>query len=206
MRPPTSARSPALVASAQTAASGSSITMYCLHMSRQSTTKRPSLFPPCFSQRIQSYNKGVLRIAVPAAVALAAALSAQTAFFPLKDLKPGMLATGRTVFSGDRIEDFQVEILGVLENVGPKQSLILARLSGGPLEKTGVLQGMSGSPVYIGGKLVGAVAMAFPFSKEPIAGIRPIADMLGASGKPAPKAAIRLTDTDVLAARPKRGE
>src|SRR6266403_255702 len=107
-----------------------------------------------------------------------------------------MLATGRTVFAGNRVEDFQVEILGVLENVGPKQSLILARLSGGPLEKTGVLQGMSGSPVYIGGKLVGAVAMAFPFSKEPIAGIRPIADMLGASGNPAPKAAIRLTDTD----------
>src|SRR6266403_1670565 len=169
-------------------------------MSRQSTTKRPSLFPPRVFQRIQSYNKGVLRIAVPAAVALAAALSAQTAFFPLKDLKPGMVATGRTVFSGNRVEDFQVEILGVLENVGPKQSLILARLSGGPLEKTGVLQGMSGSPVYIGGKLVGAVAMAFPFSKEPIAGIRPIADMLAAPDKPAPLAKIRLTDTDVLAA------
>src|SRR6266481_1664550 len=127
-------------------------------------------------------------------------------FFPLQDVKPGMLATGRTVFSGNRIEDFQVEILGVLENIGPRQSLILARLSGGPLDSTGVMQGMSGSPVYIDGKLVGAVAMAFPFSKEPIAGIRPIADMLGASGKPAPKAAIRLTDTDVLAALPKRGE
>src|SRR6266852_2684238 len=122
----------------------------------------------------------MLRIAVPAAVALAAALSAQTAFFPLKDLKAGMRATGRTVFSGDRVEDFQVEILGVLENVGPKQSLILARLSGGPLERTGVMQGMSGSPVYIGGKLV-AVAMAFPFSKEPIAGIRPIEDMVRVS-------------------------
>ena len=118
-----------------------------------------------------------MRIAVPAAVALAAALSAQTAFFPLKDLKPGMRATGRTVFSGDRVEDFQVEILGVLENVGPKQSLILARLSGGPLERTGVMQGMSGSPVYINGRLVGAVALAFNFAKEPIAGIRPIEEM-----------------------------
>ncbi|MGC8792071.1 MAG: hypothetical protein ACP5U2_01610 [Bryobacteraceae bacterium] len=66
----------------------------------------------------------------------------------------------------------------MLENVGPKQSLVLARLSGGPLEKTGVLQGMSGSPVYLEGRLVGAVAMAFPFSKEPIAAIRPIQDML----------------------------
>ncbi|MEJ7608030.1 MAG: SpoIVB peptidase S55 domain-containing protein [Bryobacteraceae bacterium] len=72
----------------------------------------------------------------------------------------------------------QSEILGVLENAGPKQSIILARLSGGPLDKTGVLQGMSGSPVYIDGKLAGAVAMAFPFSKEPVAGIRPIAEML----------------------------
>jgi hypothetical protein len=100
------------------------------------------------------------------------------AFFPLKDLRPGMHATGRTVFGGDKVEDFQVEILGVLENSGPKQSIILARLSGGPLERTGVLQGMSGSPVYIDGKLVGAVAMAFPFSKEPIAGIRPIEEMV----------------------------
>ena len=64
---------------------------------------------------IQRYNRGVSRIAVPAALALAAVLSAQTNFYPLKDLKPGMRATGRTVFSGDHVEDFQVEILGVLE-------------------------------------------------------------------------------------------
>src|SRR4029079_12569177 len=127
-------------------------------------------------------------------------------FFPLQDVKPGMHGVGKTVFSGSRVEDFQVEILGVLENVGPRQSLILARLSGGPLASTGVMQGMSGSPVYIEGKLVGAVAMAFPFSKEPIAGIRPIADMLSPAARPAQKAAIRLTDTDVLAALPKRGE
>jgi hypothetical protein len=151
----------------------------------------------------------VLRTAVPAAVALAAALSAQTAFFPLKDLKPGMHATGRTVFSGDHIEDFQVEILGVLENVGPKQSLILARLSGGPLEKTGVLQGMSGSPVYIGGKLVGAVAMAFPFSKEPIAGIRPIEDMVrvsSASSEPVRRAKAPLDGANLTAMLPKPEE
>jgi hypothetical protein len=151
----------------------------------------------------------VLRIAVPAAVALAAALSAQTAFFPLTDLKPGMRATGRTVFSGDRVEDFQVEILGVLENVGPKQSLILARLSGGPLERTGVMQGMSGSPVYIGGKLVGAVAMAFPFSKEPIAGIRPIEDMVrvsSASSEPLRRAKVSLDRTNLTAMLPKPEE
>lgn len=118
------------------------------------------------------------RYLVPAVFALAATLQAQTAFFPLKDVKPGMRGIGKTVFSGTRIDQFQVEVLGVLENIGPKQNLILGRLSGGPLAQTGVLQGMSGSPVYIDGKLAGAVALAFPFAKEAIAGIRPIEEMV----------------------------
>ncbi len=96
-----------------------------------------------------------------------------------------MHGIGRTVFNGNKVEEFQVEILGVLENIGPKESLILGRLSGGPLEHTGVMQGMSGSPVYIDGKLVGAVAMAFPFAKDPIAGIRPIEAMVRASNSDA---------------------
>src|SRR5438128_2583691 len=116
------------------------------------------------------YNGKVLRHVVPAALALAAALNAQTAIFPLKDIRPGLHGTGRTVFSGDKVEDFQVEILGVLDNIGPKEALILARLSGGPLDHTGVMQGMSGSPVYIDARLVGAVAMAFPFATAPTAG------------------------------------
>ena len=99
-------------------------------------------------------------------------------FFPLRDIRPGMHGVGRTVFQGERIEEFQVEILGVLQNVAPKQSIILARLSGGPLERTGVMQGMSGSPVYIDGKLAGAVALGFPYSKEAIAGIQPIEQMV----------------------------
>jgi len=101
------------------------------------------------------------------------------------------------VFSGSKIEEFQVEVLGVLENLGPRQSIILARLSGGPLQNTGVMQGMSGSPVYINGRLVGAVALAFNFAKEPIAGIRPIEEMRAISGTaaaktaPEPRAALR---------------
>src|SRR6058998_1516618 len=150
--------------------------------------------------RIRHFSFPVCLLAGTLAPAVAA-----TAFFPLEDIKAGMRGTGKTVFSGGQVEDFQVEILGVLENIGPKQSLILARLSGGPIEKTGVMQGMSGSPVYIDGKLVGAVAMAFPFSKEPIAGIRPIVDMLNVPDRTPPKAAIRLTDTDSVAALPKRG-
>ncbi len=99
-------------------------------------------------------------------------------FFPLREVRAGMHGVGRTIFKGNRIEDFQVEILGVLPNAGPGQSIILARLSGGPLAEAGVIQGMSGSPVYIDGRLVGAVALGFAFSKEPIAGIQPIEQML----------------------------
>jgi hypothetical protein len=111
-------------------------------------------------------------------IAGASMLSAAQDFFPLQDVRPGLHGIGRTVFEGNRIEEFQVEILGVIENVGPKQAIILAKLSGGPLEQTGVLQGMSGSPVYIDGKLVGAIALGFPFSKQPIAGIQPIQQMI----------------------------
>jgi hypothetical protein len=146
---------------------------------------------------------------IAAAVLLASVVSAQTNFYPLRDLKPGMRAIGRTVFSGDRIEEFNVEILGVLENIGPKQSLILGRLSGGPLAKTGVMQGMSGSPVFIGGRLVGAVAMAFPFATEAIAGIRPIDDMLRVSpavAEPARRAAVSLTDTDLTRLFPRQSQ
>ena len=76
-------------------------------------------------------------------------------FFALDQIRPGQRGVGRTVFAGDKIDEFQVEILGVLKNaIAPKQDLILARLSGGPLESTGVIAGMSGSPVYIDGKLV----------------------------------------------------
>ncbi|HUA22443.1 MAG TPA: SpoIVB peptidase S55 domain-containing protein [Bryobacteraceae bacterium] len=126
---------------------------------------------------------GVLRFLV--ALLVAASAFAQLPIFPLKDVRAGQHGIGKTVFSGNKIDEFQVEILGVLENVGPRQSVILARLSGGPLEKTGVMQGMSGSPVYIDGRLVGAVALAFNFSKEPIAGIRPIEEMLAVGAQAA---------------------
>jgi len=151
----------------------------------------------------QRYNDNVHRFVVPAALLMAAAASGQTPYFPLQDIRPGMHATGRTVFAGSRVDEFQVEILGVLENIGPKESLILARLSGGPLAETGVLQGMSGSPVYIDGKLIGAVAMAFPFAKQPIAGIRPIEDMLRVSGvtaQPVRQASLSTSSASLTAA------
>ena len=124
-----------------------------LHCSTGSARPGLGVVPERFSLG-SGYNRVVLRFVVLAVLALTADLSAQTNLFPLKDVKPGMRGTGKTVFSGNQIEEFQVEILGVLENIGPKESLILARLSGGPLEHTGVMQGMSGSPVYIDGKLL----------------------------------------------------
>jgi hypothetical protein len=112
-----------------------------------------------------------------------AATPAATTLFPVEDLRPGMVGTGRTVFEGDRLDEFKVHILGVLRNViGPSRNLILARLEGGPLAHTGVIAGMSGSPVYIDGRLVGAVSYSLgAFSKEPIAGITPIQEMLEAA-------------------------
>ena len=99
--------------------------------------------------------------------------------FPLEDLKAGMKGTARTVFSGSQTQEFGVEVLGVLPGFpGPRQSAIIARLSGSNVEKTGVFAGMSGSPVYIDGKIVGAIAFSFPFSREPIAGITPIKQMI----------------------------
>ncbi len=99
--------------------------------------------------------------------------------FPLEDLRPGMKGTARTVFSGTEPEEFGVEILGVLPGFpGARQSAIIARLTGPNVAKTGVFGGMSGSPVYIDNRLVGAIAFSFPFSKEPIAGITPIKQMI----------------------------
>ncbi|HEX5483490.1 MAG TPA: hypothetical protein VFZ08_12780 [Terriglobia bacterium] len=100
-------------------------------------------------------------------------------FFPLDAVRPGMKAVGRTILQGDKVQEFQVELLGVLKNVlAPKHDAILARLSGPAVEKTGVAAGMSGSPVYVDGKLLGAMAEAFPFAKEPYTLITPIQDML----------------------------
>src|SRR5215471_8513701 len=109
-------------------------------------------------------------------------LPAQTTQMGVEDIRPGMVGIGRTVFEGTRVEEFKVHVLGVLENViGTHRNLILAKLEGGPLANTGVIAGMSGSPVYIDGKLIGAVSYSLgQFSKEPIAGITPIAEMTSA--------------------------
>jgi hypothetical protein len=140
--------------------------------------------------------KKLFRLALALACALtlsAVAIAAQTPatatneklaqpdarLFPLEDVRPGMKARAWTVFSGTEAQEFGVDIIGVLPGFpAPRQSAIIGRLTGANAEKTGVFAGMSGSPVYIDGKLVGAIAFSFPFSKEPICGITPIKQMI----------------------------
>jgi hypothetical protein len=128
-----------------------------------------------------------------AAIALAGGLAltlvrpaAETSpFFPIDQVRPGMTGRGVSVFEGRTRIEFTARVIGVLENViGTRRRLVLARLEGGPLAETGVVAGMSGSPVYIDGRLMGAVSYSVGmFSKEPIAGITPIDEMVDATSR-----------------------
>jgi SpoIVB peptidase S55 len=126
-------------------------------------------------------SKAVLALFV-LSVSLSSFLTAQTtqATIPVDQIHAGMRGVAYTVFEGVKPESMDVEVLGVLHNVnGPKGDIILVRLHGQKVEYTGVVAGMSGSPVYLNGKLAGALAFRIgEFSKEPIAGVTPIADML----------------------------
>jgi hypothetical protein len=110
-------------------------------------------------------------------IAPAAAGPRPGTYWRVDDVRPGMKGYGRTVMKRTKIETFQAEVLGVLKNTSPGRDMVLCRLAGLDLEKTGIIAGMSGSPVYIDGKLLGAVAYAWPFGKEPIAGITPFCQM-----------------------------
>ncbi|MEO8503385.1 MAG: SpoIVB peptidase S55 domain-containing protein [Acidobacteriota bacterium] len=111
--------------------------------------------------------------------AFAAAVASDTAapILPLSEIRIGQHGYGLSVWQGSTPERFEAEVLGVMRNTSPETSYIVARLSGKDLEKSGVIAGMSGSPVYIDGKLVGAVAFSFLFAQDAIAGITPIEAM-----------------------------
>jgi len=128
------------------------------------------------STRITICSRTIGVAAAAALVAFTAAAAVPT--MDASELRPGMKGKGYTVFTGTRVEEFQVEILGVMENFFPKGSVILVRMSGGPLAKTGIIAGMSGSPVFVKGKLIGAVAYGWRYAKEPICGVTPIREML----------------------------
>ncbi|MEK7315854.1 MAG: SpoIVB peptidase S55 domain-containing protein [Candidatus Eisenbacteria bacterium] len=107
---------------------------------------------------------------------------------PADSVRTGMIGIGYTVFQGTRIDTFSVSIVGVLKNYRPQGTLILARAMNPFLEKTGIIAGMSGSPIYVNGRLIGALSYTWGFLKEPLAGITPIEEMLdilpGPSGRP----------------------
>ncbi len=103
---------------------------------------------------------------------------------PLSAVKPGMVGEALTVFQGTKPEPFKIRVVSVLRNFLPKQDVILIRAEDPRVEHSGIVAGMSGSPVYIDGKLVGAVAYAWSFAKEPLGGVTPIETMLGERARP----------------------
>ena len=125
---------------------------------------------------------------------------------PLDKIEKGMKGYGLTVFEGTAVEKFDVEILGVLHNIGPSQNLILAKVDSEVIRRAGVIAGMSGSPIFIDGKVIGALAYAWQFAKEPVAGITPIEEMLKLSqvvrpaGASPAGAAPRMTGAELLGA------
>src|SRR6204780_5350207 len=112
------------------------------------------------------------------------------ATFPLDQVQPGMKGVVYTIFTGDEIEKVDLVVLGVLHNaLGPKQDIILVQLLGEKVKHTGVVAGMSGSPVYYDGKLVGALSLKLgAFAKEAIGGVTPIENMLDVEKAPEPAA------------------
>src|ERR1051326_4545630 len=139
-------------------------------------------------RRIRTMLQRGVQLAL-AALILACACPAQEQIalnqtLPVDQVRPGMQGYAYTIFAGDQVEKFDLEVIGVMPNfLGPKQSIILVQLKGPKVEHTGVVAGMSGSPVYIEGKLAGALSLKLGiFTKEPIAGVTPIADVLAGGG------------------------
>src|ERR1700682_6458711 len=107
-------------------------------------------------------------------------LAQSNEILPLDQVRPGMQGYAFTIFAGDQVEKFDLEVIGVMPNfLGPRQSIILVQLKGPKVERTGVVAGMSGSPVYLDGKLAGALSLRLGiFTKDPIAGVTPIEDVI----------------------------
>src|SRR5438477_12977838 len=118
------------------------------------------------------------RCVVVLLAAITLTCSAFAATMPLSQVRKGMKGYGLTVFEGTKLEKFDVEIIGVLNNIAPGQDMILARVDSPEVQRAGVIAGMSGSPIYIDGKVIGALAYSWQFAKEPIAGVTPIDEML----------------------------
>lgn len=144
------------------------------------------------AQLFQRFMTFCLTSLLLGALPLPASLPESNEILPVEQVHAGMQGYAYTIFTGDQVEKFDLEVLGVLPNfLGPKQSIILVQLKGPKVEHTGVVAGMSGSPVYLEGKLAGALSLKLGiFTKEAIAGVTPIEDMLH---PPAPSATAEST-------------
>ncbi len=130
----------------------------------------------------------ILLVGIAFLVNLGLAEDFNVSVLPVDQIEAGMKGRGKTFLHDNEFEEFEVEILGVLHNWQPKKNLILAKLQSDVLEKAGVVQGMSGSPVYIDGKLIGAVSYSLgTFPKEAIAGITPIEEMMAIPDRTSPE-------------------
>src|ERR1700724_506324 len=131
--------------------------------------------PHSFARSLRALRFALIIALLPISVA-----AQSKEILPLDQVRPGMQGYAYTIFAGDQIEKFDLEVIGVMPNfLGPRQSIILVQLKGPKVEHTGVVAGMSGSPVYLEGKLAGALSLKLGvFTKEPIAGVTPIEDIL----------------------------
>src|SRR5712675_2142046 len=135
---------------------------------------------PLASLHLSAHFLRALCLALAVAV-LPLGLAAQSnETLPVDQVRPGMQGYAYTIFAGDQVERFDLEVIGVMPNfLGPQQSIILVQLKGTKVERTGVVAGMSGSPVYLDGKLAGALSLKLGiFTKDPIAGVTPIEDVI----------------------------
>lgn len=112
----------------------------------------------------------------------------------LSEIKTGMTGEGKTIFKGTQIETFTFKVLGIVEKFSPDKDMIIVELDSPVLNEAGIIAGMSGSPAYIDGKLIGSVSYGFAFSKRPIGGITPIEDIIETSGYNNPESSMDMSD------------
>jgi SpoIVB peptidase S55 len=140
-------------------------------------------FAPNFCPTRRIIPFAVIALAIGFCAPIAPLLAQSNEILPLSQVQPGMQGYAYTIFAGDQVEKFDLEVIGVMPNfLGPRQAIILVELKGPKVEHTGVVAGMSGSPVYLEGKLAGALSLKLGiFTKEAIAGVTPIEDVLRSS-------------------------
>lgn len=115
----------------------------------------------------------------------------------LSEIKPGMIGEGKTIFKGTEIETFKFKVLGVLEKFVPDKNLIIVELESPVLAEAGIIAGMSGSPAYIDGKIIGSISYGFAFSKRPIGGVTPIEDIIKTDEYNNPTFSIDISDIKI---------